>query len=357
MILLPSALLLAALGLFLLSTLQRLRRWRLLVLAMGTLLLAAATIQNISGTSSTGVLSTLARHPDLVAAAFTSNWPSIGEFIAPALDVLLLMTAAVCIGCFIALTPGDAVERAVRPVNIALIGAVIGGAIALLVAAIGFGPVAKRQVFIAYVDAVDAIDGDTIRMGDVSLRLWGVDAPEDHQICLDQQDMAFDCGQRARDALVKLAIPGPVFCHTPSGLGAAGTGSAQLKESFGRPLVTCGSDQQGYGALPDIARELVSMGYAYPYESPDGVLDSNYAPQLHEAKAAKAGFHNGTFLPPTKWRNDPQARCEIVAQQKGISQSITQSDPAEEQRLLKQIARLKEACSKPAPTELGASPN
>lgn len=352
MILLPSVLLLAALGLFLLSTLQRLRRWRLLVLVMGTLLLAAATLQNISGTSSTGVLSTLARHPDLVAAAFTGNWPSIGEFIAPALDVLLFMTAAVCIGCFIALTPGEAVERTIRPVNVGLIGAVLGGAIALLVAAIGFGPVAKRQVFIAYVDAVDAIDGDTIRMGDVSLRLWGVDAPEDHQICLDQQDMAFDCGQRAKDALVKLAIPGPVFCHTPSGLGAAGTGSAQLKESFGRPLVRCGSDQQGYGAVPDIARALVAMGYAYPYESPDGVIENDYAPEKQDAVIAEIGLHSGVFTPPTKWRNELQARCNVVWRHKGIANA----DPTETERLQLQIERLEKSCGQPASAVTHAGP-
>jgi endonuclease YncB( thermonuclease family) len=342
MSLLPVALLVAALALFLFSA-RPTKFWlRIAALGIATALLVFAAIENIGGTSSTGLLSTLLRHPDVAAAAFAQNWRTVGDVIAPAVDVLLILAALLGIGCFVALTPGDRIERFIRPVNIGLLGAILGAALVLVISAVGFGPVSKRQVFIAYVDAADVVDGDTIRMGDVGLRLSGIDAPEDHQICLDGSNRPFDCGREAADVLRKLAIPGPVFCRAPR--SSTDAGAQQLRESFGRPLVACGSDQQGYGQLPDIGRELVLWGHAYPYQSPDGVMDSPYGAELAEAKAAKRGFHSGRFLEPTRWRNDPKARCDFIRD----AGDIAESDPAERDRLGKQLKRLREACGDPA---------
>src|SRR5438876_5994838 len=45
------------------------------------------------------------------------------------------------------------------------------------------------------------VDGDTIRIGEVSIRLEGIDAPETDQICLDAHGQQWTCGVTARDRL------------------------------------------------------------------------------------------------------------------------------------------------------------
>src|SRR5690606_39277912 len=113
-----------------------------------------------------------------LSLAVGADWASAGGASGPVLAAFLVFAATVAIFALIAFSPGEAVERAERPVNIALIGAMAGALLALTVVSIGLGGVAKRKVYISTVSAGDVIDGDTIRMGDVSLRLWGIDAPE-----------------------------------------------------------------------------------------------------------------------------------------------------------------------------------
>lgn len=44
------------------------------------------------------------------------------------------------------------------------------------------------------------LDGDTVQIGDVKIRLNGIDAPETDQICLDKAGQRWTCGLAARDA-------------------------------------------------------------------------------------------------------------------------------------------------------------
>lgn len=335
MTVLPFVMLACAFAMLLFSTRQMHLLWRLAALTASAALIIFVAMWNGSSTESMGLISTVTRHPDLLAAAIHGNWPTIEQFAAPALDLLVIFAVLLLIGCALALLPGEAMERIIRPINIGLIGAIIGGVAVLLVSAIGFGAVSKRQVFIASVPAEDTIDGDTIRIGEVSLRLWGVDAPEDDQICLRADRSPFDCGALAKDALIKFALPGPIFCRAPAGTAA----DIRLQESFGRPLVSCSSDQQGYGQLPDIARELVAEGYAYPYEARDGEIVSAYVEELNSAIQQNAGFHNGVFLKPTQWRNDPHARCHVVS----MAQDVAENEP-DRDRLEARLKRLREAC-------------
>jgi endonuclease YncB( thermonuclease family) len=332
--LLPFAALIVAFAAMLFSTRQMRLRWRLLAMTLAFGLVVVAAAWNGSSVDHMGLISTLVRHPEIVVAAVQGNWPSVEQVIAPAVDILILFAGLLGIGCVIALSPGETIERIVRPMNIGLMGAIVGGVIVLVVSAVGFGAVSKRQVYVATIPAHDAIDGDTVRVGDVSLRIWGIDAPEDHQLCLKHDGTPFDCGSIARDALMKLALPGPIFCRAP-------TGQAALQESFGRPLVTCSSDQQGYGAMPDIGREMVAMGYAYPYQTRDGEVVSAYQPELATALANRDGFHAGLFQSPSEWRNDPRSRCELAA----AAGPVHDAASPEGKRLDAQLKRLREACA------------
>jgi endonuclease YncB( thermonuclease family) len=45
------------------------------------------------------------------------------------------------------------------------------------------------------------VDGDTLVIGEVKIRLEGIDAPETDQVCLDRQAARTTCGIEARDQL------------------------------------------------------------------------------------------------------------------------------------------------------------
>ena len=45
---------------------------------------------------------------------------------------------------------------------------------------------------------VDVIDGDTIKIDGVNIRLFGIDAPELKQKCKDNKNIEWDCGKCAR---------------------------------------------------------------------------------------------------------------------------------------------------------------
>src|SRR6185295_8109946 len=95
--------------------------------------------------------------------------------IMPMFGVFLVLALVIGVVSLVAFTPGQTIERIVRPLNLIVLGAIVGGLLALVVAGVGFGNVEKRRVLINVVQKEDVIDGDTIRMGDLSIRLWGID--------------------------------------------------------------------------------------------------------------------------------------------------------------------------------------
>jgi endonuclease YncB( thermonuclease family) len=60
------------------------------------------------------------------------------------------------------------------------------------------------------------IDGDTIAIDGVKIRLEGIDAPESDQVCLDQQSTKWTCGIAARDRLAE-RIGNRSIDYTPAG--------------------------------------------------------------------------------------------------------------------------------------------
>jgi len=251
----------------------------------------------------------------LLVRSVSGNWGAIGIAIGPTFDAFLVLALLVAGAALLAFTPGEGVERIERPVNIALIGAILGGLLALVVASVGFGGVAKRKVYLNTVSAADVIDGDTIRMGDVSLRLWGIDAPETDQLCRAASGDAFACGPEAGKHLTQLAAGKLIWCGPPpsaDGNQVASSDLPRLKESFGRPIVTCRI--RAGGKETDVAQTMVRDGYARLYEDEDGIK-SDYQADMDQAINAAAGLHTSpeSFLSPWLWRNDPAARCEFLA--------------------------------------------
>lgn len=88
-----------------------------------------------------------------------------------------------------------------------------------------------------------AIDGDTIKLGDKTIRLEGIDAPELRPPCLDVKGKLYRCGRAAKNALSKL-LTAPVAC-SPSGL-----------DRYGRTLAYCTAGSR------DLSTAMVAAGWA-----------------------------------------------------------------------------------------------
>lgn len=121
----------------------------------------------------------------------------------------------------------------------------------------------------------EVIDGDSLRISSVEMRLRGIDAPEFTQICsVSGRETA--CGREARDALRKLVQRGLVTCV------------GDERDRYGRLLVVC----RVRGA--EINAAMVREGHAVAF--------GNYESEEAQAKAAFAGLWAGEFERPRAWR-------------------------------------------------------
>jgi endonuclease YncB( thermonuclease family) len=119
------------------------------------------------------------------------------------------------------------------------------------------------------------IDGDSLRIGHIEIRLKGIDAPEGRQTC-ERDRATWRCGDAAASELRHLTQGGDVSCRIVE------------KDQFGRSLAFC----EGEGR--DINRALVLSGAAIDY--------GHYRQEEAEARAAKRGLWAGTFERPRDWR-------------------------------------------------------
>ena len=121
------------------------------------------------------------------------------------------------------------------------------------------------------------IDGDTIEVAGVRVRLWGVDAPEKRQSCRSGRK-TWSCGGLAEAALRSRSAD--LRCQEKG------------KDRYGRVLAVC------YEGRDDVNAWLVSEGWALAYRQ----FAKAYVPQEAEAKAQKRGVHRGEFIAPWDWR-------------------------------------------------------
>lgn len=121
------------------------------------------------------------------------------------------------------------------------------------------------------------IDGDTLEVAGVRVRLWGIDAPEKRQVCRSGRK-TWSCGGLAEAALRSRS----------AGLRCEEKG----KDRYGRVLGVC------FEGPDDINAWLVSEGWALAYRR----FAQAYAAQETEARTGKRGIHRGEFVAPWDWR-------------------------------------------------------
>jgi endonuclease YncB( thermonuclease family) len=148
------------------------------------------------------------------------------------------------------------------------------GLLALVTAGVG---VARLQpTGPALVGRATAIDGDTLRLGSVRVRVRGLDAPELDQTCTRPDGTNWSCGVDAKQQLAARLKSGPIEC------------ARHGRDVYGRTLATCTAG----GA--DLGAEIVGSGWA--------VSDGAYVSEASEARLQQLGIWSGTFAQPVDWR-------------------------------------------------------
>lgn len=124
------------------------------------------------------------------------------------------------------------------------------------------------------------IDGDTVEIGELKIRLHGIDTPEIKQRCEGANGVMWACGEGARHALSDKISGREIRCRD------MGTGV------YGRIIGACFLDKK------DLNGWLVAEGWAVAYVK----YSEDYANQELLARAAKRGLWSGRFIMPWNWR-------------------------------------------------------
>ena len=139
-----------------------------------------------------------------------------------------------------------------------------------------FGSAPREQIRSAASGEVSVVDGETLRLGQHTLRLIGLDAPGRGEICLASDGRRFDCGAAAAEALSRLLAGRALECRV------------QANDRFGRGLARC----QAGGT--DVNAALVAAGFAVADARP-GLRTSET-----EARSASRGLWGAGA--PESWR-------------------------------------------------------
>jgi endonuclease YncB( thermonuclease family) len=124
------------------------------------------------------------------------------------------------------------------------------------------------------------VDGDSIRIGGIRIRLDGIDAPEWDQTCSDAGGRTWACGRAATRALRERTRGQNLRCLP------------RATDRYGRTLAVC-SLADG----TDVNAWLVRQGWAVAYG-----YGGTYASEEAAARAEKRGIWAGSFISPSAWR-------------------------------------------------------
>jgi len=122
------------------------------------------------------------------------------------------------------------------------------------------------------------VDGDSF---DIEIRIFGIDAPESGQTCLDANGVEFACGRIADEAMAAMLNGTVVQCE-----------KQDQDEKYGRPVAICIADGVDVGA------EMVDRGLAVAYRE----YSNKYVANEERARAAKRGLWAGQFVMPWDYR-------------------------------------------------------
>jgi endonuclease YncB( thermonuclease family) len=120
------------------------------------------------------------------------------------------------------------------------------------------------------------IDGDTIDSSRQRWRLWGIDAPELHQLCLD----GWPGGIESARMLERLVLGKRIECEFKG------------RDRYGRSIGVCRADGRDLGA------DMVQAGLAWAFTR----YSSDYIDEEKSALGGRLGVHAHDCEKPWDWR-------------------------------------------------------
>lgn len=135
-----------------------------------------------------------------------------------------------------------------------------------------------------------AVDGDSLSLSGISVRLYGIDAPEYDQKCTRGGE-AWDCGKAAAAKLGELLARGSVRCRQRD------------VDDYGRNVAVCSVNGT------DLGRAMVEAGMALAFRR----YSDAYVLDEARAREAARGIWAGEFVAPSEWRSAhraPQAQSQ-----------------------------------------------
>jgi endonuclease YncB( thermonuclease family) len=127
---------------------------------------------------------------------------------------------------------------------------------------------------------VHVVDGDSLELEGLRIRLVGIDSPEYRQFCYNAKHQKYDCGIEAKKYLEKLIGAQQVRCEEES------------KDIYERSLSVC------FVGDVNLNAEMIKAGWALAYRE-EG---DKYLPLEKQAKANKKGVWQGRFMRPELYR-------------------------------------------------------
>ena len=122
-------------------------------------------------------------------------------------------------------------------------------------------------------------DGDSLRIGNTKIRLWGVDAPELRQTCT-RNAVFWPCGTVAKEALTDRIKNQSLSCREED------------VDRYGRTVAECFVGDESLNAW------LVGNGWALAYRR----YSTKFVSAENKAKGQRLGLWQGEFVEPWDWR-------------------------------------------------------
>lgn len=130
-----------------------------------------------------------------------------------------------------------------------------------------------------------AIDGDTLEMNEVRVRLHAIDAPERDQPCWFRRRQWL-CGREAARVLASQILGRQVVCEVRD------------RDAYGRVVAVCSV------AGRDLNAWMVVEGWALAYRG----YSTAYVVEEARARRERRGLWRGRFDPPWEWRKAQRRR-------------------------------------------------
>ena len=143
----------------------------------------------------------------------------------------------------------------------------------------------------SFIGTASVIDGDTIEIHGQRIRLFGVDAPESRQTCVDAAGRAWRCGQRA--ALEPADLVGRTTIHCEQ----------RDRDRYRRIVARCSKGGE------DLGRWMVGRGWAVASRG----YSNDYIRDENAAQRANRGIWASRFEMPWDWRAARRGRSRDQA--------------------------------------------